>query len=323
MKPDWVGILESAYQLELRTEVWLKGIVDAVRPWVDDDGLGVAGITYKITPAGRLTVEASSDLSEPLLRGLDGLDPDFVKRSYLRLRVGMSSEVPGWRETQTFHLAKPLGLADALGINGMNPGGRGCLLLSFRATTGHRLPTRHKESLTRIAVHLATAHRLRTRLGVGADPILQAEAILDPDGKVQHAIGPAALRPALRSLGEAVVDVERARGKLRHRDPEGALGSWRGLVAARWTLVEHFEHGGRRYLLARENEPHVPAPAALSPRERQVLAYAAMGHSDKEIAYELGIAHSTVKVLLFRARTKLRVTSRVELLRKFAERSST
>jgi DNA-binding CsgD family transcriptional regulator len=41
-----------------------------------------------------------------------------------------------------------------------------------------------------------------------------------------------------------------------------------------------------------------------------VLAYAAMGHSNKEIAYELGITHSTVKVLLFRARLKLRVSSR-------------
>ncbi len=323
MKPDWVGILESTYRLELETEAWLKGIADAVRPWVDDDGLGVAGLAYKVSPAGQLTVEASSNLSEPLKHGLDVLDPEFVKRTYLGLRVGMTGEVPGWRETRTFKLSEPLGIADALGINGMNPGGKGCLLLAFRARTGHRLSARHKESLTRVAVHLATAHRLRTRLGVGSDPISQSEAVLDPDGKVQHAVGPATLRPALRSLGRAVVDVERARGKLRQRDPEGALASWRGLVAARWTLVEHFERDGRRYLLARENEPHVPEPAALSPRERQVLAYAAMGHSDKEIAYELGIAHSTVKVLVFRAQSKLRVSSRVELLQKFAEQSST
>jgi DNA-binding NarL/FixJ family response regulator len=40
-----------------------------------------------------------------------------------------------------------------------------------------------------------------------------------------------------------------------------------------------------------------------------------MGHSNKEIAYELGIAHSTVKVLIFRAGTKLRARTRAELLR--------
>ena len=323
MKTDWVGILESIYRLELGTEAWLKGIVDTIRPCIDDDGLGVAGINYRVSPAGDLSLEASSDLSESLKHGLEGLDPGFVKRAYLGLRVGMSSEVPEWPKTQTFQLAKPLGLVDALGINGLNPGGRGCLLLSFRATAGHRLPVRRKESLTRIAVHLATAYRLRARLAVGADPISGAEAVLDPNGKVQHAIGPASPRLARRSLGQAVVDIERARSKLRLRDPEGALGSWRGLVAARWTLVEHFERDGRRYLVARENEPEVPEPAALSPRERQALAYAAMGHSDKEIAYELGIAHSTVKVLLFRCRTKLRANSRAELLRKFAERMTT
>jgi hypothetical protein len=80
--------------------------------------------------------------------GLDGLDPEFVKRSYLGLRVGMSSEVPGWRETQTFKLAQPLGFADALGINGMNPGGTGCLLLAFRATTG-RVPAREGSACRR------------------------------------------------------------------------------------------------------------------------------------------------------------------------------
>jgi DNA-binding CsgD family transcriptional regulator len=311
MTPDWVGILESTYQLELGTEAWLEGIVNAIRPWIDV-GPGVAGLVYNVSPRGHLTIEGSTGLSEPLRHGLAGLDPEYVKRTYLGLRVGMSSEVPGWRETQTFKLAQPLGLADALGINGMNPGGTGCLLIAFRATIGDRVPTRQKESLTRIAAHLATAHRLRARLGarVDADPPGQAEAILDPDGKVQHAIGPASLSPALRSLRRAVVDCERARGDLRRGDPEKALSSWKGLVAGRWTLLEHFEHGGRRYLLARENEPHVPAPADLSPRERQVLAYAAMGHSNKEIAYELGITHSTVRVLLFRARTKLRVSSR-------------
>src|SRR5262249_14956466 len=37
---------------------------------------------------------------------------------------------------------------------------------------------------------------------------------------------------------------------------------------------------------------------ALSAREQQALAAAAQGRSNKEIAYELGIAHSTVRVLL-------------------------
>jgi hypothetical protein len=57
--------------------------VYAIRPWVDDDGLGVAGIAYKVSPSCELTVEAASDLSEPIKSGLTGLTPSFIKRSYL------------------------------------------------------------------------------------------------------------------------------------------------------------------------------------------------------------------------------------------------
>jgi DNA-binding CsgD family transcriptional regulator len=70
-------------------------------------------------------------------------------------------------------------------------------------------------------------------------------------------------------------------------------------------------------VLARENASHVASPADLSARERQVLASAALGRSNKEIAYELGIAHSTVRVLLCRAAQKLRAGTREELISRF------
>jgi DNA-binding CsgD family transcriptional regulator len=57
-----------------------------------------------------------------------------------------------------------------------------------------------------------------------------------------------------------------------------------------------------------------PTQGPLSERERQVLAYAALGHPNKLIAYELGIANSTVSVLLARAQTKLGAASRNEML---------
>jgi DNA-binding CsgD family transcriptional regulator len=48
----------------------------------------------------------------------------------------------------------------------------------------------------------------------------------------------------------------------------------------------------------------------LSPRERQVVAFARLGRSSKSIAYELGLADSTVRVLLRRARMKLGLAAR-------------
>src|SRR5262249_40217443 len=54
-------------------------------------------------------------------------------------------------------------------------------------------------------------------------------------------------------------------------------------------------------------------PEILSERERQVVVHAAEQHSTKEIAYDLRLSASTVRVLLHRATRKLGVTSRAEL----------
>ncbi len=69
-----------------------------------------------------------------------------------------------------------------------------------------------------------------------------------------------------------------------------------------------------RAVVASTREKLVGGPAALSARERQVLAYAKLGHHNKLIAYELGIGSSTVRVLLARAAAKLGVRTRRELL---------
>jgi DNA-binding NarL/FixJ family response regulator len=81
---------------------------------------------------------------------------------------------------------------------------------------------------------------------------------------------------------------------------------WRGLVAGRWSLVEQVDTDGRRYLIAHRNDPTTPDLRALTSRERQVVGYADLGHSNKLIAYELGLSPSTVGVQLKRGRAKLR-----------------
>jgi DNA-binding NarL/FixJ family response regulator len=48
-----------------------------------------------------------------------------------------------------------------------------------------------------------------------------------------------------------------------------------------------------------------PPPRRLSPREQQVVDLATGGRSQKEIAFELGLADATVRVLHARAMKKL------------------
>jgi DNA-binding CsgD family transcriptional regulator len=67
-------------------------------------------------------------------------------------------------------------------------------------------------------------------------------------------------------------------------------------------------------VVARENQPELRGLAALSTRERQVVAYLALGQSTKETAYALGISDVTVRVLVRRASTKLGVSSRDSLI---------
>jgi DNA-binding NarL/FixJ family response regulator len=85
-------------------------------------------------------------------------------------------------------------------------------------------------------------------------------------------------------------------------------------VSGRWTIVDAYSASGRRYFVARENEVQPPGLDQLTTREQQVVAAAAAGLSNKEIAYDLGISPVTVRVLLSRACERLGVGDRRALL---------
>ncbi|WP_394847853.1 LuxR C-terminal-related transcriptional regulator [Pendulispora brunnea] len=91
-----------------------------------------------------------------------------------------------------------------------------------------------------------------------------------------------------RSPANAVdraLDVDLARAKLQQTDPEVSIELWDDLTH----------------------------------RERQTVAMAALGHSNKVIADELGLSVSAVSAYLARAARKLRVDSRVDLARLYRD----
>ena len=106
-------------------------------------------------------------------------------------------------------------------------------------------------------------------------------------------------------------------GKLRGNDPDLALPERRALMAAHWTLLEHWENDGKHFVLVQRNDAAVFGFETLTPRERQALGLVARGLSNKCVAYEMGIAASTVSVLLLRAARKLGTSSRAELIETF------
>jgi DNA-binding NarL/FixJ family response regulator len=140
-----------------------------------------------------------------------------------------------------------------------------------------------------------------------------SEAVLQPDGQVVHAEGRATSSSARDVLRAAVRHIDRVRCRNGESDPDAALEAWKGLVRGRWSLVDRFDHDGRRFLVARPNDPRLPAPTKLSMRERQVAAYVALGRSNRAIAYTLGISVSTVATHLRRAMHALGAKRRADL----------
>ncbi|MDP9150721.1 MAG: LuxR C-terminal-related transcriptional regulator [Myxococcota bacterium] len=317
---DLIGIVEAAYRVEQSTKGWLSGIVAAAAP-VIDDGYGVAAYTYDASNPSEFRVGpmVHQGLPEgfvaPFVESLAHLDANFVLKSFRTLSCGTGSEVPGWDQDPLIEtLAERFGLRDSLSINGLNPDGHGCLLMAFLPEE-RKLDRPRRDLLSKLSCHLAAALRLRAKLALAEGSLPAPEAILDRSGKVCHAEHEARSKASRSQLRESALAISKARGPLRGRDPAEAIEEWRGLIAARWTLLEVSESDGRTYLVARQNEPRTCGPAALTEREQQVAALAALGHGNKLIAYNLGISHSTVRVLMARAAAKLGAGSRKELLR--------
>jgi DNA-binding NarL/FixJ family response regulator len=91
-----------------------------------------------------------------------------------------------------------------------------------------------------------------------------------------------------------------------------ALEIVRGVLSGEWVVTDHFEGDDRRFVIVQRGQ--AGDGRALSERERQVLAFAIRGHSNKFVAFELGLTPSTVATHLRRAMSKLRVESREALI---------
>jgi DNA-binding NarL/FixJ family response regulator len=85
------------------------------------------------------------------------------------------------------------------------------------------------------------------------------------------------------------------------------------LVAGQWSLVDHWESDGRRYVAAYSNRLGLRDPRGLTPTEQSVLRYLALGATNKEASYALGLSGKTVSNSVTQILKKLGLKSRVEL----------
>ena len=311
---DPIRLVEAAYRFDSSPSDWLSRLAAEAGRSFGGSGGAIVGV-YD-TP-GRAYVKfgevVSDGVGEALSRSLFVLPPGAVvdrarlAALYYTHAFGTISEttgrmIPGYMQT-----LRSAGAEEIAFLNAMELDGRGFVIcLPDRARV---FSARARYVWRRVAAHLVAARRLQGTLAEAAtvsrngDVAAAAEAILTPAGRIEHATGRARSRRSRLALTEALRRVDAARS--RANSPAQAIELWQGLVDGRWSIAEHFEGGGRRYFLAVRNEPALAAAHALSPGERQVIAYAARGQSNKLIAYTLGLSVHTVAKLLERARLKL------------------
>lgn len=316
-------MVEAAYELDGDRNAWLERISARAAPELDRGAGVIAYIADSRTMA--LTSLGSRFVTPELLAVLQKLNdvaPASVKDGFRDVSRGFYAVHDEFRH-QAELLAfwakevKPLGFADGVGVHA--PAGADTLTLWAPSPQREETAARVKTMWTRVGAHLSAGLRLRGALGE-RHAEENAEAIVDVEGRVKHAVGAAEMRGARWALREAVRSIERARGPLRRRDPNAALALWTGLVHGRWTLVDYWDHDGRRFFAAHANAPTFEDPRRLREREIAALTLTSEGATPKEVAYALGISHSNARAVLASGVRKLGLRGRADLHRlAFAE----
>jgi DNA-binding CsgD family transcriptional regulator len=330
MKADHVAVIEAAYRLEADEQSWLLDIARAACP-LFHGGFNMASWTFGMTPQGDVSIGTRVTIGPPefmddMIAARDSFGQEALNRMVLDGPCKSVVEILGapFLEStpEVRHVTKQYGLKDLLLISAADPTGHGVGIgLSFDAWWRGSPAFRRRWS--RLAVHWAAGYRARRALAAagigGATAVLDsAEAVLTPGGKVAHASRDAKSARAREALRRAARAVDEARSRLRFRDADQAIDLWQGLFAGRWSLMDVFDSDGRRFVVARRNDPDVPARGGLSTRELQVLAYRAQAHPLKLIAYECGLSVGTVAGYLRSACNKLGVKTPAEIARLFS-----
>lgn len=307
---DPIALVEAAYSGEAVTP-WLTTLAARASAWGVGGGVVCAAIGLR-RERGRVTSSvsagASGEVSEAIARVSDELPSRLVARVFAPTEFVGNAH---WRLRRVWRAANLPAMWALIGGDGR----RDAVMLSFPAAADQRpsydppFPLAVSRTLGRVAAHLGAALRLRTDAGL-------TDAVLSPGGRLLHAESEARERGARRALIDAVLASERARGRLRRTDPDEAVKTWSALVAGQWSIIDSVERDGKRLLLARRNPPTGRDLLQLTPAQSEVAWLVALGHSNKFVAYELGVPVSTVVSRLRSACRKLGVANRGQLIRR-------
>jgi DNA-binding CsgD family transcriptional regulator len=329
-----IDVAESAYDLGVEASEWLPRLVESGRELFDLGSGNIAmlggGLRHdqQATVSQVVTSDGKPDLAIALMTAVQEIGPEVIRTHTAgALQSEVIEQLSSRRESEprVYEIyTRHLGCKDVVSVHAHDPDGHGALI-SMPAAEVAELSPAEKRTWERLAVHIATAYRMRRRLGAAVvsagytagDLPLDAEALLDPASfSVKEAVGDAQTEKTAATIREAALRVDRARGKLRREDPDEALHLWKAMVRGRWSIVDWFDSDGRRFVLAKPNAPELGDPRGLTEREHQVVTYVSHGESSKLISYRLGITKQRVSKLLRNGMHKLGVKTTAQLVEK-------
>jgi DNA-binding CsgD family transcriptional regulator len=315
-------VIDAAYRTAASPDEWLTSVAESVADALEAPAGGVA---YFVDwrPDGMPTTSAWTRVggaSEDLLvytreqHGGQGISAEqaaaishvYSRGSYLSGTRELMGQVFEELERVRGSFRERTGDSDSLNLIAMDATHRG---VAFVHPLPYTVRTRsaRRARWAKVAAHLSSG--LRMLRASGPSPIASADAILDTSGRVLHAT--LGTRDDFDRLRHAARDVDKAR--LRHTGEDEALDLWQCLFSGEYSVVDRFDTDGKRLFVAKRNSPEARGPRVLTQRERQVVALVAVGHADKSVAYELGIATGTVAAHLHAALAKLGLTETSDL----------
>lgn len=226
--------------------------------------------------------------------------PDARAR-VIRSRVTTVTSAGLWTEA-TKDLFHDMRCGDALGVGaGEPPIGLIAARLLERRTRDPAATQVDRRKLARVVRTVSLAWTARTFVSAPG-PASGCDAIFTPSGSVVHAVGAAARPSSLDALRHAVLRIERERGTRTTMVDGDAI--WSSLVCGRWSLIDDYEDGRQRYVLAIRNDRWAD-DFSLSKREARTIELAVLGKRPKEMTSELGISLSRIYALQQSALDKL------------------
>lgn len=311
-EPDVRSLLDAIYSFDVKdASEWCERVGAAAERSVPGAlRAHCALLRWRGTdPPDFIALGPQRDMSEPVRRSIS--EPTFARAVMAMGTVNLAAPVLARGHVGPLpHFVAagvlPLMPRDIFLLQAQSDDSSGATLALYFEHEQEQLTPSLRERWTEIASHLAAAARLRL------SGLPRPEVVLDDKQRVVDA----RIKSAREALRQAARAIDRVRGR-RVQDAQEALALWRALTDGRWTIADDFDAQGRRTIVAYEDVP-LPTLAMpkLSLRERQVVCFVALGHTNKQIGYELGVSPSSVATHLSKAMKKLGVSSRAALVTK-------